>query len=169
MVVKARGKVRAEGKKDKLRLLADNVDYDRRSHLALASGKPALESTDERGRVASIHAQRLRLNTETRRAEAIDSVLVDRDTLKATGQYAVFRRPRRSRLALRPSARLGQRDHGHGRHARGVDREADAAALRRPLERRPRLHGRAPGSEGETTRLTGIGWTCSSATTKWTA
>src|SRR5439155_27162354 len=90
MLVQARGSVRGEAKKDKFRLKADNVDYDRRGHLAVATGNPVLESEDERGRVARLRAIKLRLDTESRRAEAIDSVVVDRDTLQARGNYAVF-------------------------------------------------------------------------------
>lgn len=155
MLVKARGRVRGDAKKDKFRLLADSVDYDRRAHLAVATGKPMLESEDERGRVARISAKRLRLNTETRRAEAIDSVLVDRDTLKATGDYAVF-------------DDRAERGWLYG-HPRAWDNETTVTGdtlevwtVKRTLQRfvvrsnaTLDYQGARPGSEGETSRLTG--------------
>ena len=59
-----------------------------------------------------IRARQLRLNTETRVAEAIDSVTVERDTLHARADYALFDDDARARLAAREPARLGRRDHG---------------------------------------------------------
>ncbi len=88
--VQARGNVRGEAKKDKMVLRAQAVDYDRITHDALATGDPVLETRDENDRVGTIRAIRLKLNTETRLAEAVDSVRVQRDTLQATGRYAIF-------------------------------------------------------------------------------
>jgi lipopolysaccharide assembly outer membrane protein LptD (OstA) len=88
--VHARGDVRGEAKKDKMVLRARQVDYDRRSHDAVATGDPSLETRDEKDRASTIRAIRLKLNTETRMAEAIDSVHIQRDTLQATGRYALF-------------------------------------------------------------------------------
>ncbi len=155
MLVKARGGVRGEAKKDKFRLNADNVDYDRKGHSALATGKPVLESADDQGRVARIHATQLRLDTESRRAEAIDSVVVDRDTLQARGDYAVFD---------------DRADRGwlYG-HPRAWDNETTVTGdtlevwtEKRTLQRFV-VHSNAvldyrgvrPGAEGETSRLTG--------------
>src|SRR5262249_53714044 len=42
------------------------------------------------GRETVLHARLLKVNSETRVAEAIDSVRVDRDTLSATARYARF-------------------------------------------------------------------------------
>jgi lipopolysaccharide assembly outer membrane protein LptD (OstA) len=90
LLVRAHGNVRAEAKQDRLRLRALHVDYDRQSHRAVATGDPVLETEDEEGRVAEIRAITLKLDTETRLAEAVDSVRVKRDSLQATGRYAVF-------------------------------------------------------------------------------
>jgi lipopolysaccharide export system protein LptA len=155
MLVKARGSVRAEGKKDKLRLLADNVDYDRRGHLAVATGKPVLETEDERGRVARLHALRLRLDTETRRAEAIDSVVVDRDTLQARGDYAVFDdRADRGWLYGHPRAW----DYETMVTGDTLEVWTEKRDLRRFVVRSNAVldyKGARPGSVGETSRLTG--------------
>ncbi|HET9325256.1 MAG TPA: putative LPS assembly protein LptD [Candidatus Eisenbacteria bacterium] len=155
MLVKARGRVRGEGKKDRLRLLADNVDYDRRRHVAVATGKPVMESEDERGRVARISAKRLRLDTETRRAEAIDSVVVDRDTLKATGDYAVFDdRADRGWLYGHPKAW----DNETTVTGDTLEVWTEKRTLRRFVVRSNATldyKGVRPGSEGETSRLTG--------------
>jgi len=88
--VHARGNVRGEAKKDKMTLKAQSVDYDRQTHEALATGDPVLETRDDRDRVSTIRALRMKLNTQTRLAEAIDSVRIQRDTLQATGHYGVF-------------------------------------------------------------------------------
>ena len=88
--VQARGRVRGQAKKDKMTLQARSVDYDRRTHDAVATGDPVLETRDDNDRVATIRAIKLLLNTETRIAQAIDSVVVRRDTLQATGERALF-------------------------------------------------------------------------------
>src|SRR5262249_55629215 len=77
-------------KKDKMTLTAQSVDYDRRTHGAVATGDPMLETRDADDRVATVRAIKLLLNSETRIAQAIDSVVVRRDTLQATGERALF-------------------------------------------------------------------------------
>src|SRR5262249_37077129 len=149
------GKVRGEGKKDKLRLLADQVDYDRRGHTALATGNPVLESEDERGRVGRLHATRLKLDTETRRAEAIDSVRVDRDTLQATGEYAVFDdRADRGWLYGHPRAW----DNETTVTGDPLEVWTEKRTLRRVVVRSKAqldYRGARPGTVGETSKLTG--------------
>src|SRR6185503_10203726 len=88
--LEARGHVVGEDESNRLTLLADSVDYDRSTHDAVARGKPRLRTKDRDGRIAEIRALTLRVNNETRIAEAIDSVRIDRDTLQASANHAVF-------------------------------------------------------------------------------
>jgi lipopolysaccharide assembly outer membrane protein LptD (OstA) len=90
LVVQARGNVRGYDDQNRLELSAAAVDYDRRTHEALATGDPLLRSKDDDGRIAELRALRLRVNTESRLAEAIDSVTVVRDTLRGRADYALF-------------------------------------------------------------------------------
>ncbi|HYM81775.1 MAG TPA: putative LPS assembly protein LptD [Candidatus Limnocylindria bacterium] len=90
LLVRARGNVRGVDEENRLELRGAAIDYDRRSHEAVATGDPVLESRDERGRITAIRANTLKLNTESRLAEAIDSVRVSRDTLQARSDYALF-------------------------------------------------------------------------------
>jgi len=90
MIVHARGDVRGRDEKNKLELDAHAVDYNRTTHEAVATGEPVLRSRDEKDRVAEMRARMVRLNTETRVAEAIDSVTVVRDTLRGRADYALF-------------------------------------------------------------------------------
>jgi lipopolysaccharide assembly outer membrane protein LptD (OstA) len=90
LMVHAHGNVRAEDEENRLTLRAQEVDYDRRGHEAVAVGDPSLESRDNKGRTTVIRALKLRLNTESRVAEAIDSVRVMRDTLQARADYGLF-------------------------------------------------------------------------------
>ena len=90
MLVKARGNVSGLDVENRLEIRGQSVDYDRQSHEAVASGNPMLISRDNKDRPTEIRAQLLRLNTETRLAEAIDSVRVSRDTLQARAQYGLF-------------------------------------------------------------------------------
>lgn len=89
-VLQARGNVHGMDEKNKFEVNARSVDYDRDSREALATGSPSLRQYDERNRPTIIRADTLRFNTETRVAEAIDSVLVERDTLRARADYGLF-------------------------------------------------------------------------------
>jgi lipopolysaccharide assembly outer membrane protein LptD (OstA) len=90
MLVKARGAVRGFDDKHKLELQARAIDYDRARHLAVATGEPVLLSRDDQGKATEVHAVVLRVDTEARTAEALDSVRVQRDTLRARADYARF-------------------------------------------------------------------------------
>ena len=89
-VIQARGRVRGSDEASRIVLRADSVDYDRRSKEARATGNPVLESRDPKGELTELRAITLRLNTESRVAEAIDSVTIQRDTLRARADYALY-------------------------------------------------------------------------------
>jgi len=89
-IVRARGHCRGVDEENRLELEAEAIDYDRRSAEARAWGAPLLRSRDERDRVTVLRARRLHLNTETRVAEALDSVTVERDSLRGRADYALF-------------------------------------------------------------------------------
>src|SRR5262249_19839482 len=55
-----------------------------------ATGQPLMRAKDDDGHETLLHARILRVNSEARVAEAIDSVLVERDTLRASASYARF-------------------------------------------------------------------------------
>lgn len=88
--LEARGHVVGEDLHNRMTLAADSVDYDRPAHEAVARGRPVLRSRDRDGKVTEIHARTLKLNNESRVAEAIDSVHVRRDTLQARADYGLF-------------------------------------------------------------------------------
>src|SRR5206468_2245138 len=89
MVVQARGNVRGYDDEQHATMTASEVDYDRNANEIEARGEPALEEKGTDGHVTRITSRLLRLDTETRVAEAIDSVHVARDTLQATGSYGL--------------------------------------------------------------------------------
>jgi len=90
-LLKARGNVRASDTEGRNELHAREVDYDRDDHFAIARGAPVLRSHEEGGGgITELRARLLKLDTEARIAEAIDSVTVDRDTLHARADYARF-------------------------------------------------------------------------------
>lgn len=89
-LVRARGNCRGTDEENRLELAAAAIDYDRTSAEARAWGDPSLRSTDDRGRATVIRALRLQLNTETRVAEAIDSVTVESDSLRGRADAALF-------------------------------------------------------------------------------
>jgi lipopolysaccharide assembly outer membrane protein LptD (OstA) len=89
-LVQARGRVVGTDEANRLRLDADSVDFDRRSREALATGHPVLTSRDEQGHATLLRARVLRVNTESRLAQALDSVLVESDTLRARADRALF-------------------------------------------------------------------------------
>jgi lipopolysaccharide assembly outer membrane protein LptD (OstA) len=86
----ARGHVIGEDVANRTTLNADSVDYDRVSHEAIARGNPVMRSKDKDGRTAELRGNTLKVNSERRIAEAIDSVRVVRDTLQARADYAIF-------------------------------------------------------------------------------
>ena len=90
LLLKARGSVRGQDLKNNLELNARAVDYSRRTHDAVAWGDPKLVSLEQQGPPTTIRAQILKVNTETRLAQAVDSVTVDRDTLHARADYGQF-------------------------------------------------------------------------------
>jgi lipopolysaccharide assembly outer membrane protein LptD (OstA) len=90
MIVHARGDVHGYDDPNKLELEASSIDFNRRTREAIATGAPLLRSRDDHDRVTLLRGTRMSVNTETRIAEAIDSVTLVRDTLQASGQYARF-------------------------------------------------------------------------------
>ena len=90
MIVHARGHVIGNDDENKIQLEAKSVDFDRRNKLAIATGDPLMRSKDSDGKETVMHARLLKVNSETKIAEAIDSVRVERDTLQASARYARF-------------------------------------------------------------------------------
>jgi lipopolysaccharide assembly outer membrane protein LptD (OstA) len=90
MLVRARGHVVGNDDENHTQLEASAVDFNRRSKQATATGKPLLRVRDDDGKETLLRARVLNVNSETRIAEAIDSVSVERDTLRATAHYARF-------------------------------------------------------------------------------
>ena len=88
--VEARGHVHGLDDKNHITLDAQAIDYDRARHIAVATRQPVMRATDHDGRTIEMRAVTLRVNTDTRVAEAIDSVRVVRDTLQATADHALF-------------------------------------------------------------------------------
>ncbi len=89
-VVQARGRVKGFDDENRVELNAQSVDFDRRSKVALATGQPVLRQKDEDGRETVLRALRLRVDSQNKTAEAVDSVEIERDTLRARGDYAFF-------------------------------------------------------------------------------
>jgi lipopolysaccharide assembly outer membrane protein LptD (OstA) len=89
-LLQARDHVVGEDIANKITLSADSLDYDRLAHEAVARGNPVMRMHDKDNRVAEIRAITLKVNNESRLAEAIDSVRVSRDTLQARADYGLF-------------------------------------------------------------------------------
>ncbi len=89
-LVQARGRVRSEDVKNRLELDAAEIDFRRDTRVAVARGEPVLRARDEDGRITTLRGRLLRVDTARRLAEAIDSVTVERDTLQARADHAVF-------------------------------------------------------------------------------
>lgn len=89
-IVLARGDVRGYDEENKVELDAGAVDFHRRTRVAIATQNPVMRSTDDDGKVTTLRAMLLRVNSETKVAEAIDSVTVERDTLRARADRAIF-------------------------------------------------------------------------------
>jgi lipopolysaccharide assembly outer membrane protein LptD (OstA) len=90
LLVQARGNVRGMDVAHKLSLNARAIDFDRGTRVAIATGDPVLKATGDDGRTTELRAIKLNVNTQTRVAEAIDSVRVMRDTLQARADHARF-------------------------------------------------------------------------------
>lgn len=90
MLVKARGDVVGYDDENRTQLEAQAVDFNRSTKVAVATGHPLLRSKDDDGKETLLRARVLRVNSETKLAEAMDSVTVERDTLRASAQYARF-------------------------------------------------------------------------------
>ncbi len=89
-LVRARGDVVGYDDENHTQIEAQAIDFDRTAKIAVATGKPLLRAKDDDGKETLLRARLLRVNSETRLAEAVDSVTVERDTLRAAASYAVF-------------------------------------------------------------------------------
>ncbi|MFN8588340.1 MAG: putative LPS assembly protein LptD [Candidatus Eisenbacteria bacterium] len=90
MIVRARGQVQGFDEENRVELAAQAIDFFRRQKLAIATGAPVMRSRDDDGRLTVLRARELRVNSETKIAEATDSVVVERDTLRARADRAIF-------------------------------------------------------------------------------
>lgn len=90
LLVKARGHVRGWNDTSRVELSADRIDFDRRSKVAVATGSPVLQTKDEDGALTTMSSLLMRVDSDSRTAEAIDSVLVVRDTLRVRADRAFF-------------------------------------------------------------------------------
>ncbi len=89
-IVQARGHVRGVDDESHSDLEAKAVDFDRRTRVAVATGDPVLRSKDADSSVTVLRALKLRVDSRSRVAEAMDSVRVERDTLSGRADYARF-------------------------------------------------------------------------------
>jgi lipopolysaccharide assembly outer membrane protein LptD (OstA) len=89
-IVQARGRVKGFDEENRVDLSASSVDFDRRTRVAVATGDPVLRQHEEGGRETVVRARRMTVDSRNKTAEAIDSVRVERDTLRASGDYAFF-------------------------------------------------------------------------------
>jgi len=155
LLLHARGRVRGTDEENRIDLTGDAVDYDRTSHWAVATGSPMLEVRDEDGKAAQIRALRLRMNTETRFAEAIDSVRVTRDSLQARSDLATFDdQLGRGWLTGHPRAWDPETAiQGDTLELWSKDRRLEKVVVRRGAS--VDYAGARPGAEGETSKLTG--------------
>lgn len=155
LLVHARGHVRAFDDPNRIEMDSDAMDYDRRTHLAVATVDPVLKATDKDGRVALIRALKLQLNTATKVAEAIDSVRVTRDTLQARADRARFD-DRADRGWLTGNPRVW--DNETVVTGDSIEIQTNQRTLQRVIVRRNAIMdyaGIRPGSKGEKSRLTG--------------
>jgi lipopolysaccharide assembly outer membrane protein LptD (OstA) len=90
MIVMARGHVQGWDDENKLELDAKSIDFFRRTKIAVATGDPEMRTRDADGRLTVLRAMLLRVNSDAKLAEAVDSVRVERDTLHARADYARF-------------------------------------------------------------------------------
>lgn len=90
LVVKARGDVRGWDDENDVELSAQKIDFDRRTRVAVATGYPVMHTRDDDGALTTLTAMLLRLDSARKIAEAVDSVVVARDTLRVRADRAVF-------------------------------------------------------------------------------
>lgn len=154
-VVKARGHVQGFDLQNKLELNANAIDYDRRSSEAIATGDPVLKSKDDDGKETLIRALQLRVNSSTKMAEAIDSVTVERDTLRGRADYARFDdQMQRGFLLGRPRVWDGETTV----NGDTLELQSEARKLKRVVVRghaEMDYAGQRATNRGETSRLTG--------------
>src|SRR5258706_2946432 len=153
--VEARGHVHGFDDKNKIALDAEAIDYDRDRHLAVATHQPVMRATDKDGKTVEMRAVQLRVNTDTRVAEAIDSVRVVRDTLQATADHALFD-DRADHGWLTGSPKLW--DDETTVTGDSIEVMADKRVIRRVIVRGQAVmnyRGARPGALGEASRLTG--------------
>ena len=155
MLVQARGRVRGFDDPNRLELNAGSIDYDRRSHVAVATERPVMKAKDKDGRITEVRARLLRVNSATRVAEAVDSVTMTRDTLQARADHARFD-DRADRGWLTGSPRVWDNE------TEATGDSIEIHTRERSLQRVIVLHhavmdykGIRPSSKGETSRLLG--------------
>jgi len=90
LLVKARGHVRGWDDSAHVELEAQRIDFDRGTRVAVATGQPVLQSRDPDSVLTTMSARLLRVNSRARTAEAVDSVLIVRDTLRVRADHAFF-------------------------------------------------------------------------------
>ena len=90
LVVKARGNVRGWDDENNAEISAQRVDFDRRTRVAVATGFPVMNTRDEDGALTTLSAILLRLDSARKTAEAVDSVVVVRDTMRVRADRAIF-------------------------------------------------------------------------------
>lgn len=88
--VRAFGRVKGFDDENRTELNAAQVDYDRRTRVSIATGSPVLKAKDDDGRETFLSARLLRVDGQHKTAEAVDSVMVVRDTLRARADRAYF-------------------------------------------------------------------------------
>jgi lipopolysaccharide assembly outer membrane protein LptD (OstA) len=156
LLVRARGpEVRGFDDEHHLELRAHAIDYDRGSHEMVATGQPVLIAKDDHGKPTLLHAVTLRLNTESRVAQALDSVRVERDSLRASADSALFDdQAERGWLLGKPRA---FDDHtavkGDTLELRSKKRKLERVVVRGNAEMD--YYGTPPPAPGESSKLTG--------------
>lgn len=90
LLVQARGRVKGFDDENKVELSARSVDFYRKTKIAVATGDPEMRSKDTDGQTSILRARLLRVDSDAKTAEAIDSVTVERDTLRARADRAFF-------------------------------------------------------------------------------
>ena len=90
LLVQARGRVKGYDEDNKVELRARSVDFYRKTKVAVATGDPEMRSKDSDGKTSILRARLLRVDSDAKTAEALDSVTVERDTLRARADRAYF-------------------------------------------------------------------------------
>ncbi|MEO5616978.1 MAG: putative LPS assembly protein LptD, partial [Candidatus Eisenbacteria bacterium] len=155
LILRARGNVRGFDDENRVELEGQSVDYDRQSFWAVATGDPVLRVRDDEGRASEIRARLLRVNSETRYAEARDSVRVTRDSLQARADLGIFDdRAGRGWLTGSPRAWDPETEvSGDTLELWSHERRLERMVVRRGAT--VEYKGTRPGAAGETSRLTG--------------